>query len=181
MSRCYDRAIRKALLVATLVAMAACAPPDLTQVNLVPKLDRNTFIPPNFNEFQRREQARGPVGPNDLIDAAGRCPDVGPAQAPDVAGKQGGDASGQPAPPTAHPIALKMTECELVRAVGAPQNVEIGANDRGDRAVRIEYLAGDRSGIYHFIDGRLVSIQRVNEPVPAPAKKPPATKPKQAT
>src|SRR5262245_4399860 len=171
MSRCYDRTITQALLAVTSVALAACSAPDLTQVSLVPKIDRNTFIPPNFNEFQMREQLRGPVGPNDLIDAAGRCPDVGPAQAPDVAANQWGEGTGQPAQPPAHPVALKMTECALVRTVGAPSNVEIGANERGDRAVRIEYKTGDRPGIYHFIDGRLVSIQRVNEPAPAPVKK----------
>jgi hypothetical protein len=73
-----------------------------------------------------------------------------------------------------------MTECEIVRAVGAPQNVQIGANERGDRAVTIEYRTGDRPGIYRFVDGRLVSIERVGEPPPAD-KKPPPKKPKQAT
>jgi hypothetical protein len=169
-----------ALPAAMSFVLAACSGPDLTQIK-VPKIDAGTLVTPNFNEFQKREEARGPVGSSDLVDTSGRCSDPGPARAPDIAGGgQGSEAGAQVAPPSAHPISLKMTECEVVRAVGAPQGVQIGANERGDRAVTIEYRTGDRPGIYRFVDGRLVSIERVGEPSPAD-KKPPPKKPKQAT
>ncbi len=160
--------------------LAACSGPDLSQVSL-PKVDTSILVTPNFNEFQKREQALGPVGPKDMVDASGRCPSPAPTQAPDVAG---GGQSGEGAAPAAQlsgrPIVLKMTECDLVGAVGAPQDIQIGANERGDRAVTLEYKAGAHAGIYRFVSGRLVSIERVDEPQAEP-KKPPARKPKQAT
>ncbi len=175
---------RPALAVLPLVltaALAACSGPDLSQVSL-PKVDTSILVTPNFNEFQKREQALGPIGPKDLVDASGRCPSAAPTQAPDVAGGgQSGDGPGAAAQLSGHPVVLKMTECELVGAAGAPQDIQIGANDRGDRAVTLEYKAGEHAGIYRFVSGRLVSIERVDEPQAAPAKKPPARKPKQAT
>jgi hypothetical protein len=175
-----DRRTLMALPAAMSFALGACSGPDLTQIK-VPKIDAGTLVTPSFNEFQKREESRGPVGSSDLVDQGGRCSDAGSAGAPDIAGGgQGSESGGKAAPPSMHPIALKMTECEIVRAVGAPQNVQIGANERGDRAVTIEYRTGDRPGIYRFVDGRLVSIERVGEPPPAD-KKPPPKKPKQAT
>jgi hypothetical protein len=154
------------------VVVASCSGPDLSLIK-VPKVDTGTLVTPNFSEFQKREEARGPVGGRDLVDANGRCPESG-AQ-PDVAG--GGQAGAAPAAaPTAQPIALKMTECEVVRAMGAPQSVQVGANGRGDRAVAMEFKTGQQAGRYHFIDGRLVSIERVGD---APVEKPPPKKPKQ--
>jgi hypothetical protein len=179
MQRRNDQIVVVALLIGVPLALAACSGPDLSQVKL-PKVDTGTLVTPNFNEFQKREEARGPVRPADLVDASGRCPDSVAAQKPDIAGGgQGSEAAAQVA--QAHPVALKMTECEVVRAIGAPQDVLIGANERGDRAVKLEFRAGERPGIYHFIDGRLVSIERVGDAPGAPAKKPPSAKPKQGT
>ena len=142
------------------------------------KVDTGTLVSPNFNEFQKREEARGPVRSTDLVDASGRCADSGAAAQPDVAGGGQGSEGAAPAAQVARPIALKMTECEVVRAIGAPQDVLIGANERGDRAVKLEFRTGDRSGVYHFVDGRLVSIERIGEAPGAPAK-PAPKKPKQ--
>jgi hypothetical protein len=142
------------------VVVASCSGPDLSLIK-VPKVDTGTLVTPNFSEFQKREEARGPVGGRDLVDANGRCPESGATPA---------------AAPTAQPIALKMTECEVVRAMGAPQSVQVGANGRGDRAVAMEFKTGQQAGRYHFIDGRLVSIERVGD---APVEKPPPKKPKQ--
>ena len=160
-------------------ALASCSGPDLSQVKVLPNVE-GTLVRPNFNEFQKREEARGPIVPTDLVDAGGRCPDAGPARAPDVAGGgQGGDTAGPTPQPLLHPIALRMSECEVVRAVGPPQDVQIGVNERGDRAVTLQYTTGGRPGIYRFVDGRLVSIERAGES--PPAAKPPPKKPKQAT
>ena len=53
--------------------------------------------------------------------------------------------------------------------------MQIGANERGQRSVTLTYLTGERPGIYHFRDGRLVSMERVEEP-PQPKKPQRATK-----
>jgi hypothetical protein len=180
MRRRNEQVVTVALLVAVPLAFAACSGPDLSQVKL-PKVDAGALVTPNFNEFQKREEARGAVGPADLVDASGRCADSGGGQRPDVAsGGQGGEGTASAAP-TLHPIALKMTHCQVVRAMGAPQVVLVGANERGDRAVKLEFRSGDRPGVYHFVDGRLVSIERLGDAPAAPAKKPPSTKPKQGT
>ena len=67
-------------------------------------------------------------------------------------------------------IALQMTECQVVQVAGYTDRVEIGANERGQRAVTLTYLSGDRPGIYRFVGGRLASMERVAEPMQA--KKP---------
>jgi hypothetical protein len=168
-------------LPAAAFALAACSQSDLSQIK-IPKVDTGTLATPNFNEFQKREDARSQIGSADLVDASGRCADSGQAPKPDVAaGGLGGEGANPTAPPTAQPVALKMTECEVVRAIGPPQDVLVGSNERGDRAVRLEFKSGSHPGIYHFVAGRLVSMERINEPTPPPATKPPPKKPKQAT
>ena len=78
-------------------------------------------------------------------------------------------------------IALEMSECDVVQRAGAPANIQIGANPRGDRTAVLTY-GGDRAGIYRFVSGRLVSIERVGEPEPEkPAKRKPAKKSATAT
>jgi hypothetical protein len=80
-------------------------------------------------------------------------------------------------------VGLDMTECEVVRALGQPQSVNFGANDRGERKVTMVFFAGDRSGSYLFTAGRLTSLERGPEPPPPPKperpvkKKPVAKKP----
>jgi hypothetical protein len=80
-------------------------------------------------------------------------------------------------------IALAMTECEVVKRAGTPENVEVGTTDRGERAVTLTYTGGPRPAIYRFAAGRLYAIERAAEPPepakpakPAKPKKPPAKK-----
>jgi len=74
-------------------------------------------------------------------------------------------------------IALGMTECEAVRRGGQPNNVEIGADTKGERKVVLTYLTGGRPGIYTFAAGRLKVIDRApgqpaaEQPVKKRAKK----------
>jgi hypothetical protein len=175
------RPVLAALPLVATVVLAACSGPDLSQIS-VPKVDSSILVTPNFNEFQKREQALGPIGPHDLVDASGRCPAAASAPGTDVAGGgQAGAGSTQAAQLSGRPIVLKMTECDLVGAAGAPQDIQLGANERGDRTVSLEYKAGVHAGIYRFVSGRLVSVERVEGAPAAPAQKPPARKPKQAT
>jgi hypothetical protein len=110
-----------------------------------------------------------PVSQNDLISADGACPGMAPQGAPADANalqdtKQG-DA--QPAPPTGA-VALGHPECDVARAIGSPDNVNLSNNQRGDRLAVLTYLHGPRPGIYTFTAGRLSSIERA--PTPEPVK-----------
>ena len=176
----------------------------------------------------------GPVGPEDLVDSAGRCAATARAEAPaaEVAapappapatppappppagkpayGSVAGDLASAPMPQASRPapmpvvakpsdrldslqpdtggpppggalggIALGMTECDAVRRAGQPNNVNIGAGDKGARKVTITYLAGSWPGIYTFESGRLKEIDAA--PVQPKSQKPAPKKPKRKT
>jgi len=171
----------------------------------------------------------GPVAPEDLVAADGRCapeavpvaaappaapvaatvaPEPAPAPADRPVGTIAGDLAGAPMPvgaaPPARPapppdrlepeaaaaapvfgggVALGMTECQVVRRAGAPNSINIGADEKGERKVMMSYLAGSWPGIYQFQSGRLKEVEAAPEPA-KPAKpvrkKPVKKKPAQA-
>jgi hypothetical protein len=158
--------VRGTAIAALAFGTAACASiqnmmPDPASFRLP---DRSTFLPSPTTAFAAPVSA-GPVGPADLVDAQGQCPGAAPA-------------SSDAATPTARSVALEMTECQVVRTLGLPQNVQ--ATPGVHRTMVLTYVGSERAGIYQFIDGRLTSIERGEEPEPPPpvAKKPPAKKPK---
>jgi hypothetical protein len=138
---------------------------------------------------------QGPVGPDDLVSADGRCgapPQMAQAAVPPAdrpVGSMAGDLAGAPMPGAAADpgvpqvmggIALGMSECQAVQRAGTPGTVAISAGPRGERSVVLTYLSGPWPGIYRFSDGRLKVIDRA--PVPpeqpkAPPKKKSAKKP----
>jgi hypothetical protein len=72
-----------------------------------------------------------------------------------------------------------MSECAVVRVLGAPEKIDIGANERGERFTKLLYSRGERAGVYSFTAGQLTEIARVAEPQsPKPQK--PAAKPRRA-
>src|SRR5262249_11843887 len=94
-----------------------------------------------------------------------------------TAGPQSGPAGGAPGPlPPGEPaggprgIALQMTECQVVSVAGYTNQVQISANERGERMVTLTYMSGDRPGIYYFRGGRLINMERVAEPVQPPKR-----------
>jgi hypothetical protein len=93
-------------------------------------------------------------GPEELVNASGQC-----------AASAGAEPSGG--------IALQMTECDVVRRAGPPDDLEVGATPGGERAIVLKYLRGPRAGIYRFAGGRLVSIERAPD---APGSTPKAKK-----
>jgi hypothetical protein len=105
-----------------------------------------------------------PVSPNDLISADGACPGMA---APDANALQDTKQGGAAQAPTGS-VALGHTECDVARAIGAPDSVSLSSNERGDRVATLTYLHGARPGIYTFTSGRLSSIERA--PTPEPAK-----------
>lgn len=125
-----------------------------------------------------------PVTPDDLVSADGACSGMpAPASPADAnastdaksaptasnSAAPGSAASGTLPPPPAGTVALGHTECEVVRAVGAPANVNISTNQRGDRLAVVTWSQGPRAGIYTFTAGRLTSIAALPTP-PTPPK-----------
>jgi hypothetical protein len=69
-------------------------------------------------------------------------------------------------------IALQMTECQVVAVAGSTDRVEISAGPGGQRLATLTYVSGERPGIYRFVNGRLNSMERVEEqPQPKRAAK----------
>ena len=134
-----------------------------------------------------RDAGFRPATAEDFVDASGRCAG-GPEPGVSVA-TTGSTEPDQPplmpaAPTVAGGIALSMTECEVVSRAGQPENVEIGANEAGERRAVLTYLRGTWPGIYRFTSGRLNEIERAPappEPPKPPLKKKPAAKPKPKT
>src|SRR5258705_8534134 len=119
------------------------------------------------NEFELRA-----VTAADLVSADGQCAMTSADGPPPTPAEGGSDA--QPALVSGG-IALQMTECDVVRRAGAPEQLQVGADARGERSVVITYTRGPRPGIYRFAAGRLTSVERAPE---APgAKAAPKAKP----
>lgn len=160
--------LRSMAIAAQALGVAACGSiqnmvPDPANFRLP---DRSVFLPTNTNSFARPVSVDGPVGPADLVDGQGLCAGAVPVSS---------DAVSTPV----RGVSLEMTECEVVRALGQPQSVELTPQTGGQRRAVMTYTAGERAGIYQFVGGRLTAVERGNEPLPpAVAKKPPAKKPK---
>ena len=112
------------------------------------------------------------VAPDELVSADGACPGMG-----GNANALADGATGAPVPSTTGTVALGHTECDVVRGIGAPDNVNLSNNARGDRVAVVNYSRGQRAGIYTFTAGRLTSIERGPEPVAQPKGAKPKKKP----
>jgi hypothetical protein len=166
--RRLNQIVLRMIAMATLAcAMAACSSDlSLSGVTLVPKPETLLRKPDwatfsgGKNDFELR-----PVTAADLVSSEGQCD---------------GAAGQAAAEPVAGGIALQMTECDVVRRAGPVERIDIGSDERGERAVTLTYLRGPWPGIYRFTGGRLVSIERAPGPPPAPAKAPKASTKKPA-
>lgn len=167
------------------LALAACS----ADSSLFSKGDSKVDATFALHQAPKGDARQRVVRAADLVDASGHC--AGDTAAPSQAlnftsGPQAGPATANAPPPDANAaapavrtgIALGMTECDVVRAIGPTDRVEISGDERGQRNVTLTYLQGVRPGVYRFIGGQLVSLERVDEP-PAAAKpvKPKAKKP----
>ncbi|MBX9773165.1 MAG: DUF2845 domain-containing protein [Xanthobacteraceae bacterium] len=149
---------------------------DVASVNLVPKV--TNLSRPDWLTYSgsKDEFTLRPVTAADLITEGGQC-----AMAASEAQAASDDGMQQQPALVAGGIALQMTECDVVRRAGAPEQLQIGANERGERSVVITYIRGPRPGIYRFTAGRLASIERAPDapgakaaPKAKPSKKAPA-------
>jgi hypothetical protein len=109
------------------------------------------------------------VGAQDLVGADGACPGMAPPPGPADA-----NASTTAPAPVGGTVALGHTECDVVRGIGAPSNVNLSGDAAGRRVAVVTWTTGPRAGIYTFTAGRLSSIEGTPE---APVM-PKATKPK---
>ncbi len=121
-----------------------------------------------------------PVTAEDMVSAEGGCPGMAPA-GPANANALADGAGGAPPPQNAGTVALGHTECDVVRGIGAPDNVGLSKNERGDRVAVVTYTHGPRAGIYTFTSGRLSSIERIDVPAPPPKAGKPKPKKHAAT
>lgn len=172
--------LKKAVPVVLALCTGACGanlPTSFDQVS-APKFDR-LFVP-NPTEFAPKQPALTTVTPADLVDGSGYCAGGAPPPAPAAEGTSNASDPAAVAAPTGNGrnVALQMTECEVVTSLGRPGEVQIAANERGERAVTMIYMTPERP-IYRFTGGRLATIERSAEPPPPePAKKKkPAKKP----
>ena len=175
------------------VALSGCANPDVLDSNerwfsrsfdLSGRSGGYTFSELKDNERNRPPEAA------DLVSPTGACPPPPAAVAPAAPVAAGPGVMPNGAPPDAAapsllgaPVALGMTECQVVDRAGAPASVQIGTNPNGDRTALVTYNSGPRPGIYHFERGRLMDMDRVAVAAPEPKvtkKKPRVVKKKPA-
>jgi hypothetical protein len=116
-----------------------------------------------------------PVTAEDLVSADGACPGMAPPAGANALAD--GAAGSPPAAAAGGTVALGHTECDVVRGIGAPDNVGLSNNPRGDRVAVVTWSRGPRAGIYTFTGGRLTSVERGADPV-APPKTAKSTKAK---
>jgi hypothetical protein len=119
-----------------------------------------------------------PVTADDLVSANGACPGAagGPA---DANASTEATAAGSP-PPMGGTVALGHTECDVVRGIGAPDNVNLSNNPGGERVAVVTWTHGARAGIYTFTGGRLSSVEKGPDMEPAPKVAKPKAKKKAA-
>lgn len=162
------------LAIATLASVtSACGTSSVTElghVNLLPNV--SNLSRPDWMTYSggKNEFSLRPVTEADLVSAEGLCATTATEAA---APPPDGDAAApQPAPLLSGGIALQMTECDVVRRAGHPEQLQIGTNERGERTVVITYIRGSRPGIYRFSGGRLTTIERApGAPAERPQKK----------
>jgi hypothetical protein len=163
-------------LMALSLGAAACSS-DSSTGSLLPQPD-SILKRPDWTTFSgaKGEFSLRPVSSEDLVSADGQC--VGTGLAAGSADATAGGGGQQSAALVPGSVALQMTECDVVRRAGPPENVALGADERGDRTVVLTYTHGPLPGIYRFIGGRLAVIERAPGAPPAAATKP--QKPKTA-
>jgi hypothetical protein len=111
-------------------------------------------LTPQVPKFELKSLPSSPVrvlGPPALIAPDGTC-----------AGGSSGEFAGGG-------IALEMSECDVVQRAGPPDAMDFSTNARGERTAVLTYARGERAGIYHFVAGRLRSIERGPD-APAPER-----------
>jgi hypothetical protein len=177
------------------LAAGACSSSSLDSN---PFASASSLFKPDIAAASGRGKVSTVVTADDLVGADGSCaggavmpaptgaPEPQPEAAESPAGTVGQTSRSAAVTPDSDPLlrpalghALGMTECDVVRRAGAPERVDVGADERGERSVTLAYMRGERAGIYRFREGRLFTIERVAvvEEPKKPAKPKSASKP----
>ena len=157
---------RAAIAAACALGLAGCGGGVEIPQFSTPRWDPTVLAAPNPTQFARKDSSLVAVTSADLVDASGNC----------AGGAPQASQSEQSAPAAqgtlVRNVTLQMTECDVVRSLGPPASVQIGANERGDRTATLTYPSAERP-VYVFTGGRLSTIERTAEPPPEPARKKP--------
>jgi hypothetical protein len=175
------RTIARLIGLAAALGVAGCST-SVIDIESFRTPDASIFTPRSVSGFKQSELK--PVTAEDLVDAGGNC--AAPVAATPLPVSPDGPSAPAAVPAIPGGIALEMTECEVVQRVGQPAQVQIGSNARNERTAALIFSSGDRAGTYHFVSGRLRSMERAPElsapPKPVRKAKPKAKpKPKTAT
>ncbi len=100
------------------------------------------------------------VTPDELVAADGGCPGMAAPGAGANALADG--AAGSPPPSTTGTVALGHTECDVVRGIGAPDNVNFSNNARGDRVAVVNYSRGP-AGRHLHLHRRTPDVDRARD------------------
>jgi len=170
------------------LAVTACAS-DPSAESAATNTAGGWFATPVWARATRTKVLVATIGPEELISADGRCAGAEPAAIDASAGAESDvaaigsgavrPASGGMGAATIGGVGLGMSECEVVRRAGSPENLNVATDQHGERSVVLTYMGGTWPGIYRFNSGRLVSIERVAAPEPIkPQKTAKPTKPR---
>ena len=116
-----------------------------------------------------------PVTAEDLVSADGACPGMAPPPGAANANALADGAASAPPPSTAGTVALGHTECDVVRGIGAPDNVNF-SNNAARRPGGGGHLFA-RPACRHLHLHRRTPVRRSNA-APEPVAQPKAAKPK---
>ena len=155
--------VRPVLTLASALVLAASAHAQAPQGVMTP----NPALGSDAPKVTRPLTPTKAITNDDLVSASGSC--AGMAEGPANANALADNAAGAP-PGAGGGVALGHTECDVVRGLGAPDNVDLSSNPRGDRVAVLTYSRGARAGIYTFTSGRLSSVEAGPEPQPAKPK-----------
>ena len=155
-----------AIGVVLCLAVAACASAPGAESTAT---DKGWFGTPIWAKNTRSKSLVASIGPDELVTADGRCAGADAEAAKTDASASAeidtvSPASGGTGPAVVGGIGLGMSECEVVRRAGSPENLNVATDQHGERSVLLTYMRGTWPGIYRFNSGRLVSIERVAEP-----------------
>ena len=124
--RVIQRLIAALALAVAAPLIVGCSSDSFSNFSILPK--SSAVVRPDWLTYSggKEEFSLRAVSPGDLVGPDGQC-----------AGAAEPDPNADPsiALPSQGGISLQMTECEVVRRAGTPENVELGSNPGGDRTV----------------------------------------------
>jgi hypothetical protein len=155
----FNRFIALPAIIGAIVALCGCSSFDSSVALFSRPVDffgsKGGYTYSDLGDARRDR----PITANDLVDGNGGCPRPVAASSaqPGAAGDDAATLLGQG-------VAIGMSECDVVQRLGQPNNVNLGQNSNGSRGAVLTYSAGPRPGVYRFDGGKLMEMDRVEQP-----------------